>query len=188
MLVGYARAGLNAATIEAQEHALRQAGCDRLILDIAPLYYRQKSRQLAEALSTMTNGDTLVITRLSCLADTIADLTPLMSQLSSSGVQLLCLEQLKGTVGSVSLASIARLLEALKDLESEGRHNARRRGIWEAKKAKVYKGRPPVIDRGMVQALRSEGKGVSQIAAQLGIARQSVHRILKELKNKAVNP
>lgn len=188
MLVGYGRAGLNATTIEAQERALREAGCDRLVLDMTSLNYRQESDQLAEALKAMNAGDTLVITRLSCLADTIGDLTPLMSKLARSGVQLQCLDQLTGTLGRGSLASIAKLLIALEDLESEGRRNARRKGIWEAKKAKAYKGRAPVIDRVSVQALRSEGKGASQIAAELGIARQSVYRILKELESKADNP
>jgi DNA invertase Pin-like site-specific DNA recombinase len=51
-------------------------------------------------------------------------------------------------------------------------------GIAKAKKAGVYKGRPPSIDAGAVQRLRTDRLGATEIARRLSISRASVHRIL----------
>jgi DNA invertase Pin-like site-specific DNA recombinase len=51
-------------------------------------------------------------------------------------------------------------------------------GIAKAKKAGVYKGRPPSIDAGAVRRLNADGVGATEIARRLSIGRASVHRIL----------
>ena len=52
-------------------------------------------------------------------------------------------------------------------------------GIAAAKLKGVYKGRKPIIDPAKVRELKVAGVGVSNIARQLGIARQSVYRVLQ---------
>ncbi len=51
-------------------------------------------------------------------------------------------------------------------------------GIAKAKSKGVYKGRKPSIDRDRVKELREEGLSTYKIAANMGISRMSVHRIL----------
>ena len=55
-------------------------------------------------------------------------------------------------------------------------------GIAKAKERGVYDntGRKPSIDRTQVRQLRAEGLSTYKIAAEMGISRMSVHRILKE--------
>jgi DNA invertase Pin-like site-specific DNA recombinase len=51
-------------------------------------------------------------------------------------------------------------------------------GIAKAKKAGVYKGRPPSSDADAVRRLKADGLGATEIARRLSIGRASVHRIL----------
>lgn len=51
-------------------------------------------------------------------------------------------------------------------------------GIAKAKKAEVYKGRKPSIDRDELEKLKKKGLCASEIASQFGIARSSVYRIV----------
>ena len=56
-------------------------------------------------------------------------------------------------------------------------------GIAKAKERGVYQNRTPkkpTISRDQVKALRDQGLSTYKIAAQMGISRMSVHRILKE--------
>ena len=55
-------------------------------------------------------------------------------------------------------------------------------GIAKAKERGVYDntGRKPSIDRTQVRQLRADGLSTYKIAAEMGISRMSVHRILKE--------
>jgi len=55
-----------------------------------------------------------------------------------------------------------------------------REGIAKAKAEGRYKGRPPSLDRDAVRRMRAGGAVPSAIAAELGIARSSVYRLLGE--------
>jgi DNA invertase Pin-like site-specific DNA recombinase len=64
------------------------------------------------------------------------------------------------------------------EFETNLRRERQLEGIEKAKKAGVYKGRPPSIDRTAVQQLKSAGKGATEIARELGVGRASVYRLL----------
>ena len=60
-------------------------------------------------------------------------------------------------------------------------------GITSAKAKGVYKGRKKTIKPEKVQALRAEGLGITDIASQLKISRQSVYRALSEQPGRAIS-
>ena len=70
------------------------------------------------------------------------------------------------------------MLGVFAEFETNLRRERQLEGIAAAKKAGVYKGRPPSIDVAKVKALQTEGLGPSAIAERLGIGRASVYRIL----------
>lgn len=181
MLIGYGRAGLKDHAVEVQEQRLRAAGCDLLFIDRTPVSYRVRGPELEAALAALSAEDVLVVTKLSCLADTVADLRALLVSPQLTHVQLSCLDEHSAIITPEQSALVINVLGAVMDLESQGHRRARQRGIWEAKKALKYKGRAPSIDRVRVLELQRQGLNISEIAKTLGVARQSIDRILKEL-------
>ena len=67
MIVGYARLSTNGQTFNAQQSALRDAGCDQIFAD-KESGAKTDRQQLAAAMATLAAGDTLVVTKLDRLA------------------------------------------------------------------------------------------------------------------------
>jgi hypothetical protein len=96
-------------------------------------------------------GDTPVVTRLSCLAETASDLRELMIDLILARVKLLCLIEPHVELTREDMVLLANVLKVVIDLGQEHHRRTRRRGIWEAQKAGAYKGRAPMIERERVK-------------------------------------
>ena len=71
------------------------------------------------------------------------------------------------------------MLGVFAEFETNLRKERQLEGIAKAKAAGVYKGRKPSIPVDEVKALRAAGKGATEIAEELGIARKSVYRALE---------
>jgi DNA invertase Pin-like site-specific DNA recombinase len=66
------------------------------------------------------------------------------------------------------------------EFETNLRKERQLEGIAKAKAAGIYKGRPATIDPAKVREMKAQGRGASEIAKALGIARASVYRVLNE--------
>jgi DNA invertase Pin-like site-specific DNA recombinase len=66
------------------------------------------------------------------------------------------------------------------EFETNLRRERQLEGIAKAKAAGVYKGRPPSIEASRVREMKAQGMRPTDIAKALGIARQSVYRVLAE--------
>lgn len=186
--IGYVRLGWDTESVDAQQDALRRAGCQQLFFDADTAVYGQRGPGLTKALAAARAGDALVVTRLSCLAQTASDLRAFMIELILAQVELRCLIEPQVELTREDMVLLANVLKVVIDLGQDRHRRARRRGIWEAQKAGAYKGRAPVIDRERVKALHGQGMGAGDIAKALGVARQSVYRILKELAVQSTGP
>ena len=74
------------------------------------------------------------------------------------------------------------MLGVFAEFETNLRRERQLEGIAEAKKAGVYKGGKPRIDREAVQTLHRDGKGPTEIAKALGISRMHAYRLLKAME------
>ena len=126
-------------------------------------------------------GDTVVVTKVDRLARSIADLSSIVRELEGKGVALRALDQPIDT-GTAAGKAFLQMLGVFAEFETAIRRERQLDGIAAAKKAGVYKGRPPSIDAAAVRALAAEGVGGSEIARRLGIGRASVYRLLEETK------
>jgi DNA invertase Pin-like site-specific DNA recombinase len=72
------------------------------------------------------------------------------------------------------------VIGAIAQFERELMLERQREGIATAKAEGRYKGRPPSLDRAAVRRMQADGLRPTAIAAQLGIARSSVYRLLEE--------
>ena len=74
------------------------------------------------------------------------------------------------------------MLGVFAELETNLRKERQMEGIKLAKEKGVYKGGKSRIDVERIKTLKKEGLGASAIAKKMGIHRDSVYRLLKEVK------
>lgn len=178
MQVGYARVSSVGQSLDVQLDALHGAGCEKVFAEKRSGTTTSGRSELAEALSFVREGDTLVVTRLDRLARSATDLHNIVKHLSDKGVGFQCLQQGGMDTSSSMGKLLLGVLASIAEFEADIRRERQREGIDRAKAAGVYKGRKPSVDASAVRALRDQGLGGSEIAQRLGISRASVYRVL----------
>lgn len=178
---GYARVSTTDQDLTIQREALKAAGCEVIREEKISGISRQGRKELETLLEFLRSGDTLVVTRLDRLARSMDDLSSIVRELQSNGVSLRATEQPVDT-GTAAGRAFFQMLGVFAEFETNLRKERQMEGIAKAKAKGVYKGRKPSIDVAEVKRLRNEeGKGATEIARQLGIARTSVYRVLHEI-------
>src|SRR5689334_19191973 len=85
MFVGYARVSTTEQTMDLQLDALKKAGCTKILTDTAS-GVRTERKGLAEALSYVRSGDTLVVWKLDRLGRSLKDLITRITELHTHGI------------------------------------------------------------------------------------------------------
>ncbi|MCA2009142.1 recombinase family protein [Tritonibacter mobilis] len=188
MLVGYARTSTldQKAGLEGQERELKAAGCDRLFIEQVSSVDVTAREKLAEALSFVREGDTLVVTKLDRLARSVVHLLEILDNLTDRGAALRILNMGIDTstpTGKLMLTVLGGVAEFEREIMLE----RQREGIAKAKAAGKYKGRKATARAKAEEVLKlhREGVGGTEIAKRLEIGRASVYRILDEAKSAA---
>lgn len=181
-LVGYARTSTldQIAGLDAQLRDLTQAGCSKVFQEQVSSV-DTKRPELERVLEYVREGDTLVVTKLDRLARSMANLMDIMGKLNKKGVSLKVLALNLDTstpTGKLMLNMLGSIAEFERDLMLE----RQREGIAKAKAEGKYQGRAPTARRKAddIKRLKAEGKTADAIAAELGIGRSSVFRVLRE--------
>jgi len=186
MLIGYARTSTaeQVAGLEAQEVALAATGCTKLFSEQASSVAQREG--LTAALDYVREGDTLVVTRLDRLARSTADLLGIVAMLEGKAVGLRILDfggsevDTRSPTGRMLLTMFAAVAEFERAIMLE----RQKVGVARAQVEGKYKGRAPTARRksGRVMTLNAQGLGASAIAAEVGISRASVYRLLAEAR------
>ena len=145
-----------------------------------------KRPELQAMLEYVRDGDAVVVHSIDRLARDLRDLQDIVTTLNDKGVAVSFLSE--GLIFDPSKQdALATLqLQMMGSFAQFERNIIRKRqaeGIAKAKERGVYQNRTPkkpTISRDQVKALRDQGLSTYKIAAQMGISRMSVHRILKE--------
>jgi DNA invertase Pin-like site-specific DNA recombinase len=174
--VGYARVSSAGQDLEIQLAALKAAGCDVIRAEKVSGTSTEGRAELQTVLAFLRRGDTLTITRIDRLARSIADLSNVVRDLEAKGVALKATEQPVDTSTAAGKAFLG-MLGVFAEFETNIRRERQLEGIAAAKKAGVYKGRPPKIEAEKIAKLKAEGLGASEIAKRLKIGRASVYRV-----------
>ncbi len=181
-VIGYARTSTTEqkAGLEAQLRDLKAAGCVKLFHEEVSAVAAQRP-ELERALDYVREGDTMVVTKPDRLARSTADLLTIAKMLEGKSVTLRILSMAIDTstpTGKLMLAVLGGIAEFERDLMLE----RQREGIAKAKADGKYKGRKATARAKTADVLRlkEEGLAANAIAAQLGIGRASVFRILRE--------
>jgi len=131
-------------------------------------------------LDRLERDDVLVVTKLDRLGRNAMDLRATVERLEASGVRVHCLAlggiDLTSPAGKMTMGVIAAVAEFERDLLIE-RTNA---GLARAKKEGKKFGRPPALgdnDKQLVHGLLDAGVGISEIARDMRVSRQTILRI-----------
>jgi DNA invertase Pin-like site-specific DNA recombinase len=176
-VIGYARVSSTDQDLGVQEDALRAAGCSVIRSEKRSGTAIKGRDQLQTVLDFIHAGDVLAVTKLDRLARSVGDLSRIVEVLAEKGASLRVLNANIDT-STASGKAFLGMLGVFAEFETNLRRERQLEGIAKAKKAGVYKGRPPSIDAMAVRRLKEEGRGASQISEALGISRASVYRML----------
>lgn len=179
LLIGYARVSTSGQTLDAQLDQLIAAGCDPIFQETMS-GARADRPELAKALGALSEGDTLVVTRLDRLARSTFDLLEIVRTIEGRGAKLKSLAEAWADTTTPAGRLILTVLGGLAEFErtliaertGEGRERARREGR--------RLGRPPKLtahQRALIAQWRSEGQDNAEIARALGVSRSTVSRV-----------
>ena len=178
MQVGYARVSSVGQSLDIQNDALAQAGCEKVFAEKMSGRSTTDREQLAAAIEFVREGDTLVVTRLDRLARSVGDLHRIIEWLTEKKVAFRCLNQSGVDTDTSTGRLMLSILGAVAAFENDIRRERQLEGIEKAKAAGKYRGRPASIDPARVKELHSTGMGAAQIAKAMNIGRASVYRAL----------
>lgn len=175
--IGYARVSSIGQSLDVQEAALREAGCERVFAEKRSGRKASDREQLGLALDFIRDGDTLVVTRLDRLARSVIDLHQIIARITEKGAAFRVLHQAgidtSTSTGKLTLAVLAAVAEFETDIRAE----RQRDGIEAAKAKGVYKGRPATLKPADIQAALAAGESPTALAKRLGVARSSIYRL-----------
>ena len=178
MLVGYARVSSTGQSLDIQNEALADAGCEKIFAEKVSGRSTHDREELARVIDFVRDGDTLVVTRLDRLARSVADLHQIIERLTEKKVGFRCLNQSGVDTDSSTGRWMLAILCAVAAFENDIRLERQREGIAKAKLEGKYKGRKPTVDPVRVKELHGNGLGPAAIAREMGIGRASVYRAL----------
>ena len=186
MRIGVARVNTRDQHPEAQQDALRAAGCEKVFTDKASGKLARRP-ELDKALLVAREGDQLVVTKLDRLGRSLENLIELSKALQARGVDLVVLDQGIDTSTAVGrmffqiLGAVAEFEHALMSERTvDGLEAARARGRTGGQKPKLGP-RQVQLARQMYDEVDATGKQkwtVQQIAEEFGVTRPTIYRHL----------
>ena len=186
MRIGVARVNTRDQHPEAQQDALRAAGCEKVFTDKASGKLARRP-ELDKALLVAREGDQLVVTKLDRLGRSLENLIELSKALQARSVDLVVLDQGIDTSTAVGrmffqiLGAVAEFEHALMSERTvDGLEAARARGRTGGQKPKLGP-RQVQLARQMYDEVDATGKQkwtVQQIAEEFGVTRPTIYRHL----------
>lgn len=186
MILGYARTSTSdqQAGLEAQIAELTKAGADRIFQEQVSSV--TKRDELNAALDYLRDDDVLMVTKLDRLARSVSDLMKIIERIKSRKASLRILAMNLDTESATGKLMIS-ILGSVAEFEREIMLERQREGISKAKAAGKYKGRAPTARQKADQVMELIGQGLKQadVAAEVGISRSSVQRIVRQISLQA---
>jgi DNA invertase Pin-like site-specific DNA recombinase len=181
MRVGVARVSTRDQHPEAQQDALRAAGCQKVFTDKAGGKLARRP-ELDKALLVLREGDQLVVTKLDRLGRSLDHLIQLSKQLQAQGVALVVLDQGIDTSTAVG-RMFFQILGAIAEFEHALMSERTMDGLEAARVRGRTGGQKPKLGARQVQLARemydSGDYTVQQIAQEFGVTRPTIYRHLE---------
>jgi DNA invertase Pin-like site-specific DNA recombinase len=179
-IFGYARVSTDGQTLDAQVSALKAAGAMRVFRETAS-GVKTDRRELARAIKSLGEGDTLMVTRLDRLARLTRDLLNTLATIADKRAGFRSLGDAWADTttphGRLMLTVLGGLAEFERELirarTSEGRERAKARG--------VHMGRPAKLTmhqrRDALNALRDGTATQADLARRFNVSQSTISRL-----------
>jgi len=146
MIVGYARVSTDGQTLDAQQHALKEAGAERVFAEKQSGAKTDRAA-LARCLASLEPGDTLLVTKLDRLARSTRDLLNTIDTIGKAGATFKSLGDSWADTTTPHGRLMVTVLGGLAEFErflilsrtAEGRVRAKARGIKFGRNPKLTK-------------------------------------------------
>lgn len=179
--IGYCRISQDEQSLDLQEDALRDAGCQKFFSDIAS-GARTDRPGLAAALEYARKGDIICVYRLDRLGRSLSHLLSIIQQLDERGIGLQSLCESLDT-SSAGGRLIIQVFGAIAEFERALIRERVRAGLDAARRRGRKGGRPRAIDAAKartIRALKANGATIAEIVESSGVSRASVVRFLRQ--------
>jgi DNA invertase Pin-like site-specific DNA recombinase len=179
-IFGYARVSTDGQTLDAQVAALKAAGAARVFRETAS-GAKTDRRELARALKVLSEGDTLLVTRLDRLARSTRDLLNTLDTIAKARAGFRSLGDTWADTttphGRLMLTVLGGLAEFERELirtrTGEGRKRAKERG--------VHMGRPPKLTahqkHDALKALADGTAAQADLARRFNVSQSTISRL-----------
>ena len=182
--IGYARTSTarQKGGVDAQVHALKEAGCDRVFSDqISTRTPEEKRIQLQAALAVLEKNDELCVATLSRLGRTQVEVVNRLHDLQSRGIHVRTLDGLLNTKALGKMAPlVVGLLTGLAEVERELIRERTMESIEHRKRTGGDLGGRPSLEQVKVDhilKLRAEGNSLRKIKTLTGVSLSTVQRV-----------
>ncbi|SEN80480.1 Site-specific DNA recombinase [Mesobacillus persicus] len=180
MIIGYIRTYHEDLSAEEQQKILTNIECDVIIKE-TDSSSNDSRVELENIMKNLQQGDTIVVTKLLVLADSMRHLVELLEVIEVKGAIFQSLTEGIDTKidSSYSFINIAKhLLEFQSDLISQNT----KKGLNKAKQQGVHTGRPKKSESEVVRAIamyRSNEYSLAEIKKETGISKSTLYRYLE---------
>lgn len=182
-VIGYARVSTREQNLERQVKALKKYGCD-IILEEKKTGKNLDRLELQNLLNTVKEGDTVVVSELTRISRSTADLHSLVNELDAKGVKFKSLKEEWVDTTTAHGRLIFTMLAGVAQFEREIMLERQAEGIAVAKERGVKFGRKLDKDANLARAIElyKEGKyPAGEIAKMCKMSRATLYRRLKDL-------
>ena len=177
--IGYARVSTDGQTLDAQNAALREAGCEKVFAE-KQSGAKTDRQQLAKAIAALAPGDTLVVCKLDRLARSTRDLLNTLAAIGDAGAAFKSVGDPWCDTTSAHGKLMVTVLGGLAEFErhlilartDEGRKRAQARGVRFGRKLKLtVHQRQEAIER------RANGEALVEIARSYAVSHSTISRL-----------
>lgn len=177
--IGYARVSTVGQTLDMQLQTLRVFGCEKIFREKASGADAERV-QLRRLIRSLSEGDTVVVTRIDRLARSTFDLFAIVKDITQKNAQFYSLAEpwadTATSTGRLMLAVLGGLADVERDLirtrTAEGRARAVELGVRMGRPARITQGQ-----RSEILKRRQNGETLKSISQDFGVSLGTVSRI-----------
>lgn len=182
-VVGYARVSTGQQDHALQVERLKAAGAVKVFAEKRSGLDGERP-ELLRCLDYVREGDVLVVTKLDRLARSTADLYKVVTGLEAKGVAFKVLDDTAVDTTTRTGKLVMGILALIAEFETAIRKERQMEGIAKAKSEGRTGGRPKQVTddvRETILRLRGEGMSIRAIAAEVGLSKATIQKVIPGL-------